>query len=400
MSGRPRFSPPISSLFHCFLAFERFPKIVACIAENIEDPGTLLSLSLVCRTFQPVVLGKLWAKPKFSTYRNFEQFVNVLSSPSPTAPYQQFIERLHLDRFPELEDAAFKELQRCENLTYLDIPRCLKLTNPTLQSTFSHFHSLTVVDVEGLKLINDDSIISLARNNTGLQGVKLSGCTSLTDRSLLFLGNYCPNLREVFLAGIPQITGFGLRYLLVRCSRIQTLDISQCGTFVDDEILHLIWATQPTLRKLHIAGCHHVTDQAFANSAKVLTGTTYAPTVPDPDQNLPPGWNASIHLPAQSNIPAWNLKQLDLTDCATLTDEAVRIFTVNSPRLSALVLKNCSLLTDLSIRYLTVLGKHVGALVLAKLSKITDDSVEELCKHCKRLKNIDLSGTLTIATIV
>lgn len=85
-----------------------------------------------------------------------------------------------------------------------------------------------------------------------------------------------------------------------------------------------------------------------------------------------------------------HLRILDLTSCARLTDRAVEKIVDAAPRLRNLVLAKCRNITDQAVYSISRLGKNLHFLHLGHCVHITDDAVKALVKKCNRIRYIDL----------
>ncbi|TEB23338.1 RNI-like protein [Coprinellus micaceus] len=371
----------------------RDPKFASSIVEYLDEPRDVVAFSLVCKTFLHLAIRKIWTKPRLSGRTSFDSFLSTLSSPHHTVPYTSFITTIDLNAFADITDDQFRLLGACENLAHLDMRMCQNISAATLQHTFSQFHRLKGIDLEGISSITDDVILSLARNNPHLRGVKLGKCSPghwvLSDAGVIALGDYCgDSLREVYLhlPSLSLVTSVALRCLITRCPRLQTLDIAH-GRSVDDGVVRLVWqSVGQTLRKLNLAGCSELTDVMLPPPAPSVHDTHPRDPAARP---LPPIPKAPRHL-------APSLREIDLTDCKRLTDYAIELICTNAPKLRNLNLKGCRQLTDATLYSVAKLGSSLQQLNVAKLSEITDKGVDAISEACRKLANIDLSGAYCV----
>ncbi|KAK0568698.1 SCF ubiquitin ligase complex subunit [Tilletia horrida] len=94
------------------------------------------------------------------------------------------------------------------------------------------------------------------------------------------------------------------------------------------------------------------------------------------------------------------LRVVDLTSCAHLTDTAIEGIIANTPRIRNLVLNKCEGLTDRSVTAIARLGKNLHLLHLGHVRRITDRGVTtlarayqaifEIATHLPRLRRIGL----------
>lgn len=84
------------------------------------------------------------------------------------------------------------------------------------------------------------------------------------------------------------------------------------------------------------------------------------------------------------------LRILDFTSCAKLSDRAVEKIISVAPRLRNLVLAKCKNITDTAVNAICALGKNLHYLHLGHCGNITDASVKSIVRHCGRIRYIDL----------
>ena len=84
------------------------------------------------------------------------------------------------------------------------------------------------------------------------------------------------------------------------------------------------------------------------------------------------------------------LRILDFTSCAKLSDRAVEKIISVAPRLRNLVLAKCKNITDAAVNAICALGKNLHYLHLGHCGNITDASVKSIVRHCGRIRYIDL----------
>lgn len=84
------------------------------------------------------------------------------------------------------------------------------------------------------------------------------------------------------------------------------------------------------------------------------------------------------------------LRILDLTSCARLTDQAIEIIISAAPRLRNLVFAKCRNLTNNAVDAISKLGKNLHYLHLGHCGHITDEAVIRLVHACNRIRYIDL----------
>lgn len=85
------------------------------------------------------------------------------------------------------------------------------------------------------------------------------------------------------------------------------------------------------------------------------------------------------------------LRLVDFTGIATITDMSINILINAAPKIRSLVLNKCSGITDEGILSICQLGKFLHFLHLGHCSQITDVSVQRLTMSCNRIRYLDMA---------
>ena len=86
-----------------------------------------------------------------------------------------------------------------------------------------------------------------------------------------------------------------------------------------------------------------------------------------------------------------DLRFLDLSHCARITDAAVLGIVAHAPRIATLNVAGCIELTDIAMQQICELGEHLTNIDVAGLEKVTDAGVLAIASACKRLRSVDIS---------
>lgn len=127
---------------------------------------------------------------------------------------------------------------------------------------------------------------------------------------------------------------------------------------IGNEPVTRLLAKGQSLRELRLVGCETIDDSAF------------------------------LSLPLNRTFE--QLRILDLTSCADVTDRAVEKIIDVAPRLRNLVLAKCRRITDAAVYAIARLGKNLHYVHLGHCLQITDDAVKRLVQACNRIRYIDL----------
>lgn len=367
------------------------PEILIHILKQLHSTRDLHNSLRVSRTWCECAVELLWHRPSFPNLPQFLQLLHVINKDDKMFDYARFIRRLNfMSLGRELTDGFFLRLDKCTKLERLTLFGCVEISDEALTMILPLYRNLVAVDLTNLSATTDKSIIALAQSATRLQGINLGGCKNITDEGLLALAANCPLLRRIKLSGVKNITDVSISAIVKSCPLLLELDLNGCSKITDVAIRDL-WTHSTHMRELRLAQCSELTDLAFPASPipqeqqaeSVLPGVQPFPTGPATVLDVLP--------PLLLTRICDNLRMLDLTSCALITDEAVEGIVSNAPKLRNLVLAKCSQLTDAAVESICKLGKHLHYLHLGHATSITDRSVRMLARSCTRLRYIDLA---------
>ncbi|KAG0029490.1 SCF ubiquitin ligase complex subunit [Podila clonocystis] len=137
------------------------------------------------------------------------------------------------------------------------------------------------------------------------------------------------------------------------------MDLANCSLMTDNAI-QSVFKTLPQIRDINMTLLSEITDASFS---------WILPTVHRFEQ----------------------LRVLNLTSCALITDETLFKIIPAAPRLRSLTLTKCDRITDAGASVIKTLGKHLHYLHLGHCSKLTDKAISTLAQNCTRIRYLDLA---------
>uniref|UniRef100_A0A2P2IWC1 Ubiquitin-protein ligase n=2 Tax=Rhizophora mucronata TaxID=61149 RepID=A0A2P2IWC1_RHIMU len=256
----------------------------------------------------------------------------------------------------------------------------------TMVSTISKgLMSLTHLDLRDAPLM--EPTISFDLTNSGLQQINPHGKLKhlslvrsqeflityfrrVNDLGLLLMADKCASMESICLGGFCRVTDTGFKTILHSCSSLYKLKVSH-GTHLTDLVFHDITATTLSLTHVSLRWCNLLTNNAIRNLV------------------------LNLHL-----------KVIDLRDCKSLGDEALRAIST-LPELKSLLLDGSDI-SDLGLSYLKkgVINSLVS-LSVRGCKRLTDKCISALFEGSSKLvlQELDLSnlpnlsdnGVLTLA---
>ncbi|PPQ77719.1 hypothetical protein CVT25_011154 [Psilocybe cyanescens] len=365
-------------------------EIMIQIFKHLHSSKDLYTALRVSRTWCQCSVELLWHKPSFPKYDTIHKMAALLRKDNQTFTYSLFIRRLNfLNHGAELTDELIGVFARCDRLERLTLIGCKQITGEALARTLPKFSHLVAIDLTGVTNTSSDSIIGLSTVATRLQGINLSGCENVADSGIVALAKSCSLLRRVKLSGLTKITDLSVAALAQCCSMLLEIDLNHCELITDVSV-RLIWTHLTHMREMRLSHCSLLTDAAFPaplrsdSQTDIINPFAYTNTKTD---ELPP-----LHI----NRTFDNLRMLDLTACALITDDAVEGIISHASKIRNLVLSKCVLLTDKSVETICKIGRHLHYLHLGHASRITDRAVRLLARACTRIRYIDFANCVNL----
>jgi len=361
------------------------PEIMIQIFKHLPSPKDIFTALRVSRTWCQCAVELLWHKPSFPKYSTIDKMAALLQRDNQTFTYSNFIRRLNfLNHGADLVDDLFSIFSRCSRLERLTLIGCKHITSEMLAQVLQSFSNLVAIDLTSVTKTSSDSLISLSSVATRLQGINLSGCDKVTDPGIIALASACPLLRRVKLSGLTLLTDLTVIALANKCPMLLEIDLNHCE-LISDASVRLIWTHLTHMREMRLSHCSLLTDAAFPAPFRQDTDiiNPFASSNANRLDDLPP---------LIVNRTFENLRMLDLTACALVTDDAVEGIVSHAPKIRNLVLSKCVLLTDKAVEAICRLGRHLHYLHLGHASKITDRSVRLLARSCTRIRYIDFAS--------
>ena len=121
--------------------------------------------------------------------------------------------------------AAF-ELATLTKLTRLSLTGWTTVNNKTIKALAKKLTSLTVLDLSGIPALTQDGLQHL-RHCTQLVDLDLSRCTKIAEKSLQCLAKVRPHLETLSLLGCGRVRPHALTTLTQQCTRLTTLRLTE-----------------------------------------------------------------------------------------------------------------------------------------------------------------------------
>lgn len=304
--------------------------------------------------------------PRFPNLRKFESsrlitnhHLHILAQNCPKLEVINFNFRPkpgisdYLDESSGFEDVGDEGVRvlasRCKRLSDVSLRRRTNIGNAGVISLCDSAKHLRHLDLGWCNLITDDALEAIG-TATSITVLNLQSCSLITDRGLacLALGYTSKSLKKLVLAECDRITDSGV-CLLQRISRLEELNIAECGPKVTDTGCLAIAEIQ-TLRKLNLSWMVNVSDVTVITLAEHCK----------------------------------SLVSVDFTGCELITGNGIRAF-ANHESLEGLVLASCYNICADDLEYTVLECKSFRYAVLDRglrmwIPMTTQDNISRFCE--------------------
>ncbi|KAI1796074.1 RNI-like protein [Ganoderma leucocontextum] len=263
-------------------------------------------------------------------------------------------------------------------------------------------------------LVSDDDLAAILPHCPNVTSARLNGIRDLSSRTLILLARHADELTYLDVSGCPDVTDLGLKAVATHSTSLRALSVSRIFSTTDTAIGALVrglphleeldmdmlplvtalstrdvWTYAKKLRRWSLAGCKNVTDSGFPwtpehEDLEAAQGRQGRDRYRSWMESLPP-----LILPPIYKLS--DLRFLELSHCARLTDAAVFGLVAHAPRIAHLNISGCIKLSNKAMHRLCELGEHLVEIDVAGLEKVTDAGIHALTSACTRLRAVDIS---------
>jgi hypothetical protein len=304
-------------------------------------------------------------------YWKIESFYQLISSSDCK------ITKINFSKNSEVSDELLPHLEKIsDSLLELDLGYCQSLSSFGF-SHLSSLHHLQTLSLNGCSLLRDTDVHGLTRTLPQLTSLSISHCSQLTNQTLLSISSSpsACHLLQLFASSNPHFTFHGTNPLLLNCSQLSHLDLSDCPqlTFIGINITadtsysfnekSTIQYVSCHLRYLSLASCPLIVEECL-------------------------DWIASA-------CP--DLSSLNLSNIPAVTNQIVQGLVLGCPHLQTITLRGCKRIDSEGILPLSrCLCRHELTVLdlgyIARQKPLENIVVQDILHNCSVLTELDLSG--------
>ncbi|KAG0375276.1 SCF ubiquitin ligase complex subunit [Mortierella sp. AD032] len=359
----------------------------------------LRSAILVCKLWCSCGMDLLWSKPALLTLTVAERMLQTMSLPSTIFPYTHYIRRLNLSFLAlEVTDSMLIQFEPCARLERLLLAGSTKATIAGLQRVLFQCPGLYSLDLSDIPAVTDALIEFVAEKCPRLHTLYVGSCSSLTDASIVKLATSCPQLKRIKLSQCTLLTDRALLALTEHCPHLIEIDLTNCNLITDTSI-QSVFECLPQIRDINMTLLTHITNNAFASISpkthryeqlRVLNFTSCANITDETLLKIIPAAPRLRRLSQQCT----RIRYLDLACCTNITDTSIFAL-AQLPKLRRIGLVKCSNITDYGVYAMLVsqiLPQTLERVHLSYCVNLSDTAIVSLVTQCRKLTHLSLTG--------
>ncbi|KAI5779206.1 hypothetical protein DFH27DRAFT_489227 [Peziza echinospora] len=256
---------------------------------------------------------------------------------------------------------------------HLNLRGCINLQHdPRIMAIATSCKNLLTANFEGCNFTRE-VIHTFAAANPGLLQLNISGQTSVTNTTCRLLALKCTRLESLDISWCPSVDSRGIKKIVEACPGLRELRVSEVRRIDEGSVMQAIFNAN-TLERLYLSCCSAITDDTI----RLLVEGRHSEIDP---------------LTNRTSAPPRRLKHLDLSQCSQLTSDALRHLAFNVPHLEGLLLSGCDGLTDDGFEILFPTVPKLSHLDLEECGQLTNDTLLALSKApcAATLRHLQLS---------
>lgn len=116
----------------------------------------------------------------------------------------------------------------CKNIRFLNLYRCLQMTDVGLCAVLASNPKLRVLNVASCPVLSNKVIMALAANCKKLVSLNIAGCVKISDKGMQALATHCTSMQGLNVAGLKKISETGIYWLADKCKGLIMLNVTGC----------------------------------------------------------------------------------------------------------------------------------------------------------------------------
>lgn len=324
------------------------PQEIAMHILQFLRPKEIVRCSVVSKRWHRMCFdGQLWMNLDTQEYYQDIPAASLTKIMTKAGPFVKDLNLRGCAQMPEVwgkEGANITDV--CKNLEYFSLEGC-RIDRSSVHTFLLKNRRLVHINLCGMKGLSNTALRIIAQSCQQLEFLNVSWCQHVDTRGLLRIVQSCPRLKDL-RAG--EVKGFDDKAFLLELfnrNSLERLVLSHC-TDLDDECLQVL-----------------------------LQGE---------DPEIDP-------LTERAVVPPRNIRHLDLSRCAQLTDKSVGLLGNNVPKLRGLQLSHCEELTDAALAGIFDSTPLLTHLDIEELDNLSNTSLQHLARSpcAPRLQHLNIS---------
>ncbi|CAK8574776.1 unnamed protein product [Lathyrus sativus] len=385
-------------------------ELIFTILDFLEEPNnnnnshqTKKSFSLSCKWFHALE----------SKHRRALRPLRAEHLPSILARYSS-IQTIDLSLCPRVSDTSLSMIAEAykETLTRIDLSRSRFFTGSGLLSITASCLNLVELDLSNATELRDAAMVGVARAGN-LERLWLNRCKLVTDMGIGCVAVGCRKLKLISLKWCVGVADLGVDLIAIKCKDLRTLDLSYlpitekclssifklqhledlvlegCFGVGDDSLSNEVFKQGcKTLKKLDISGCHNISH----------TGLSRLTSISRCVEQLVLADGSPVTLALVDSLNKLSMLQSIIFDGCTITCDGLKAIGNLCISLKELSLSKCVGVTDEALSFLVSKHRDLRKLDITCCRKITDVSIASITNSCRSLTSLKMESCTLVSS--
>lgn len=297
------------------------------------------------------------------------------------------LQRIYISSSHQLNEKAIVDfIKQYPTIECLELTDCPQLSSQSLQEIFSTCQQLKTVRLQAIPAIDDQTLKAIA-GCSELTALTLYYARKITDEGILYLADSLKKLRHLLIEDLPLITSAPLSQLVEKNPHLKTFYLVDCPK-IDDQVLVSLTQYCQCLQYLNISSCPQLTEFTWLNLVQKHQENLQFLKLNIVNQ-------FSVNTIVSGISLCSKLTGLTIKGCP-ITDEMASKIVSSCVHLNELNLSECAAITDISLDHVLEHCKSLTALNIKGCTLLTNAAVVQFLLHCETLsylgiEDIDLS---------
>ncbi|KAK2432585.1 F-box/LRR-repeat protein [Trifolium repens] len=377
--------------------------ILDFLQPNNQSQLTKKSFSLCCKWFHALE----------SKHRRALRPLRAEHIPTILARYPS-IENIDLTLCPRVNDTSLSMIAGAYNKTLrrIDLSRSRFFTGNGILNMAVCCVNLVELDLSNATELRDAAMVGVARA-VNLEKLWLNRCKLVTDMGIGCIAVGCRKLKLISLKWCVGVADLGVDLIAIKCKQLSSMDLSYlpitekclssifklqhledlvlegCFGVGDDSLNNLVFNQGcKTLKKLDISGCQNISHIGLSKLTSI-SGCVEQLVLAD---------GSPVTLSFADSLSKLSMLQSITLDGCIITSDGLKAIGNLGISLKELSLSKCSGVTDEALSFLVSKHRDLRKLDITCCRKITDVSIASIANSCRSLTSLKMESCTLVSS--